>query len=93
LDINMPLYTFLNKKTNEEYDEVMSYEALLNYLKQEHIQQVFKIKITRYSDAGGMKDQFTDWCKENNVKGKGDFKPYGKATKGMKEGKNGKKKN
>ena len=40
-----------------------------------------------------MKDQFTDWCKENNVKGKGDFKPYGKATKGMKEGKNGKKKN
>ena len=38
-----------------------------------------------------MKDQFTDWCKDNKVKDgdKGNFKPYGKATKGFKEGKNG----
>ena len=87
----MPLYTFINKNTNEEYDEVMSYEALLEYVKRDDIQQVFKIKITRYSDAGGMKDQFTDWCKDNKVKDgdKGNFKPYGKATKGFKEGKNG----
>ena len=87
----MPLYTFRNKNTNEEYDEVMSYEDVIEYVKQEDIEQVFKIKITRYSDAGGMKDQFTDWCKDNKVKegDKGDFKPYGKATKGFKEGKNG----
>tara|TARA_R110000772_G_scaffold8212_4_gene27339 strand:+ start:195 stop:458 length:264 start_codon:yes stop_codon:yes gene_type:complete len=87
----MPLYTFKNLETNEEYDEVMSYEDLLEYVKRDDIQQVFKIKITRYSDAGGMKDQFTDWCKDNKVKDgdKGNFKPYGKATKGFKEGKNG----
>lgn len=85
----MPLYTFKNKETQEEYDEVMSYENLLEYVKQDNIEQVFKIKITRYSDAGGMKDQFTDWCKDNNVKGKGDFKPYGKATKDFTEKKNG----
>ena len=30
----MPLYTFKNKKTNKEYDEVMSYEELQEYLKQ-----------------------------------------------------------
>ena len=87
----MPLYTFINKNTKEEYDEVMSYEALLEYVKRDDVEQVFKIKITRYSDAGGMKDQFTDWCKDNKVKDgdKGNFKPYGKATKGFKEGKNG----
>ena len=87
----MPLYTFINKNTNEEYDEVMSYEALLEYVKRDDVEQVFKIKITRYSDAGGMKDQFTDWCKDNKVKDgdKGNFKPYGKATKGFKESKNG----
>tara|TARA_R110000822_G_scaffold261880_1_gene386374 strand:- start:27 stop:290 length:264 start_codon:yes stop_codon:yes gene_type:complete len=87
----MPLYTFKNLETNEEYDEVMSYEALLEYVKRDDVEQVFKIKITRYSDAGGMKDQFTDWCKDNKVKDgdKGNFKPYGKATKGFKEGKNG----
>ena len=27
----MPLYTFKNLETNEEYDEVMSYEDLLEY--------------------------------------------------------------
>ena len=85
LDINMPLYTFKNLETNEEYDEVMSYEELQKYLKQDNIQQVFKFNMLRYSDGGGMKDQFTDWCKESSVNGKGDFKPYGKAAKGMKQ--------
>jgi hypothetical protein len=75
----MPIYTFKNLETNEEYDEVMSYEKLQEYLKQDNIQQVFN------SDGGGMKDQFTDWCKESSVNGKGDFKPYGKAAKGMKQ--------
>ncbi len=66
----MPLYTFKNTQTNEEYDEVMSYEELQEYLKQDNIHQVFKMNIYRYSDAGGIKDQFTDWCKEDKVKGK-----------------------
>jgi hypothetical protein len=47
----MPLYTFKNTKTDEEYDEVMSYEELQEYLKQEDIHQVFKMNIYRYSDA------------------------------------------
>jgi len=79
----MPLYTFKNTKTNEEYDEVMSYEELQEYLKQEDIHQVFKMNIYRYSDAGGIKDQFTDWAKDDKVNGKGDFKPYGKGEKGF----------
>ena len=53
----MPLYTFKNLQTNEEYDEVMSYEDLQEYVKQEDIQQVFKINIYRYSDNNGIKDQ------------------------------------
>ena len=79
----MPLYTFKNTTTDEEYDEVMSYEELQKYLKQEHIHQVFKMNIYRYSDAGGIKDQFTDWAKDSKVNGKGDFKPYGKGKKGF----------
>ena len=38
----MPLYTFKNLKTNQEYDEIMSYEDLKEYVKQKHIQQIFK---------------------------------------------------
>ena len=76
----MPLYTFKNTKTNEE---VMSYEELQEYLKQEDIHQVFKMNIYKYSDAGGIKDQFTDWAKDDKVNGKGDFKPYGKGKKGF----------
>jgi len=79
----MPLYTFKNTQTNEEYDEVMSYEELQEYLKQDNIHQVFKMNIYRYSDAGGIKDQFTDWCKEDKVKDKGEFQPYGKGKKGF----------
>ena len=41
----MPLYTFKNLETNEEYDEVMSYEELQEYLKQDNIQQVFKFNM------------------------------------------------
>jgi uncharacterized membrane protein len=61
----MPLYTFKNTKTNEEYDEVMSYEELIEYLKQDNIEQVFKMNMFRYSDGNGMKDQFTDWCRDS----------------------------
>ena len=92
----MPLYTFKNKKTNKEYDEVMSYEELQEYLKQKHIQQIFKLNIYKYSDAGGIKDQFTDWAKDKNVSDKGEFNPYGKGKKGfdkMKQEQEGKKDN
>jgi|TARA_B100001094_G_scaffold330774_1_gene396863 hypothetical protein len=77
----MPLYTFKDKNKNIEYDKELSYEDLQEYIKQDHIEQVFKMNIFRYADGGGIKDQFTDWCKDSTVKGKGNFNPYGKATK------------
>ena len=46
----MPIYTFKNKLTNEQYDEIMTYDELQEYIKQEHIEQVFKINLYRYSD-------------------------------------------
>ena len=75
----MPVYTFRNKNTSEQYDKVMSYEELQEYLKQENIEQIFKINIYRYSDNNGTKDQFTEWAKDPNIKGNGEFKTYGKA--------------
>ena len=37
----MPVYTFLNKKTNKEYDEMMSIAEMEDYLKKnKHITQV-----------------------------------------------------
>ena len=78
LDTNMPLYTFRNKKTDEQYDEVMSYEELQEYLKQEDVEQVFKMNIFRYSDNNGIKDQEHSWLKDPKIEGNGGFKPYGK---------------
>ena len=75
----MPLYTFRNKDTSEQYDRVMSYEELQEYLKQENIEQIFKINICRYSDNNGAKDQFTEWSRDKNITGDGGFKTYGKA--------------
>ena len=75
----MPLYTFRNKDTSEQYDKVMSYEELQEYLKQENIEQIFKMNICRYSDNNGAKDQFTEWAKDKNITGDGGFKTYGKA--------------
>ena len=89
----MPVYTFKNKKTNEEYDEIMSYDELVEYLKQDNIQQVFKINIFKYADGGGMKDQFNDWCKSTSVNGKEEFKPYGKARNDADRRKDDKEKN
>ena len=77
----MPLYTFKDKNKNIEYDKELSYEDLQEYIKQDHIEQVFKMNIFRYADGNGIKDQFTDWCKDSTIKGKGNFNPYGKATK------------
>ena len=75
----MPLYTFRNKNTSEQYDKQMSYDELQEYLKQEHIEQIFKINICRYSDNNGAKDQFTEWARDKNITGDGGFKTYGKA--------------
>jgi len=39
----MPIYTFLNKKTNKEYDEMMSIAEMEDYLnKNKHITQIIK---------------------------------------------------
>tara|TARA_R100000697_G_scaffold85022_1_gene97030 strand:+ start:322 stop:603 length:282 start_codon:yes stop_codon:yes gene_type:complete len=89
----MPLYTFRNKDTREEYDKVMSYEELQEYLKQESIEQVFKINIYRYSDNNGAKDQFTEWAKDSSVNGNGGFKTYGKAMTDYDRKQNDKEKN
>ena len=74
----MPIYTFRNKQTNKEYDESMSYDNLKKYLKQDNIEQVFKINIYRYSDNNGIKDQEMGFLRDPKVEGDGSFKPYGK---------------
>ena len=74
----MPKYTFRNIHTDENYDMMMSYEELQKYIKQEHIEQVFKINLYRYSDNNGIKDQETAWLRDPEVKGDGAFRPYGK---------------
>ena len=76
----MPLYTFKKKDTDEQYNKIMTYEELLEYLdKNKDIQQVFKMNIFRYSDNNGTKDQFTEWARDASVSGNGEFKTYGKA--------------
>ena len=89
----MPLYTFRNKDTSEQYDRVMSYDELQEYLKQENIEQIFKINICRYSDNNGAKDQFTEWAKDKNITGAGGFKTYGKARTDYDKRKDDKEKN
>ena len=74
----MPLYTFRNKHTQEQYDEILTYEELQEYIKQDHIEQVFKMNIYRYTDNNGIKDQEMDYLKDKNIQGNGEFKPYGK---------------
>jgi hypothetical protein len=56
----------------------MSYEELQEYLKQEDVEQVFKMNIFRYSDNNGIKDQQHAWLKDPKIEGNGVFKPYGK---------------
>ena len=65
LDIDMPTYTFRNKKTKEVYDIVMSYEDLLKYRKKRNVEQVFQpYKVFRLNDMGGKESEFRDWCKQ-----------------------------
>ena len=39
----MPSYTFINKLTNKKYDKIMSYEELIEYLKDSDIEQEYKV--------------------------------------------------
>ena len=50
----MPSYTFINKLTNKKYDKIMSYEELLEYIKDPNIEQEYKMSIFRCSDNNGM---------------------------------------
>ena len=74
----MPSYTFKNKETNEHYDKVMTYEELVEYIKNPNIEQVYKINLFRYSDNNGIKDQEHAFLKDPNIHGNGKFEPYGK---------------
>ena len=74
----MPIYTFKNKLTNKKYDKVMSYEELLEYIKDPNIEQEYKMSLFRCSDNNGEKDQIIDWCRDKEVRGNGKFETYGK---------------
>ena len=61
----MPIYTFLNKKTNKEYDEMMSISEMEEYLeKNEHITQVIK-GLNIISGASGITMKTDGGWKEN----------------------------
>ena len=61
----MPVYTFLNKKTNEEYDDFMSIADMEEYLKKNpHITQVIKgLNIVR--GVSGITNKTDSGWKEN----------------------------
>ena len=61
----MPIYTFLNKKTNKEYDEMMSIADMEEYLKKnKHITQVIK-GLNIISGASGITNKTDGGWKEN----------------------------
>ena len=61
----MPIYTFLNKKTNKEYDEMMSISEMEDYLKKnKHITQVIK-GLNIISGASGITNKTDGGWKEN----------------------------
>ena len=74
----MPIYTFINKLNNKRYEKIMTYEELIEYIKDPNIEQEYKMNIFRYSDNNGIKDQQHAWLKDPKIEGNGVFKPYGK---------------
>ena len=61
----MPVYTFLNKKTKKEYDEMMSIAEMEEYLdKNPHITQVIK-GLNIISGASGITMKTDGGWKEN----------------------------
>ena len=74
----MPIYTFINKLNNKRYEKIMTYEELIEYIKDPNIEQEYKMNIFRYSDNNGIKDQEMNFLKDPKVHGNGKFEPYGK---------------
>ena len=61
----MPIYTFLNKKTNKEYDEMMTISEMEEYLeKNKHITQIIK-GINIVSSTGERTGKTDSGWKEN----------------------------
>ena|SRR5210317_78940 len=61
----MPIYSFLNKKTNKEYDEMMSISEMEDYLKKnKHITQIIK-GINIVSSTGERTGKTDSGWKEN----------------------------
>jgi len=61
----MPIYTFLDKKTKKEYDEMMSISEMEEYLeKNKHITQVIK-GLNIISGASGITNKTDSGWKEN----------------------------
>jgi hypothetical protein len=49
----MPVYTFENNKTNEEFDLTLSYEEMLKFIEDNpHVNQVFRMNIVDPVGAG-----------------------------------------
>ena len=76
----MPIYTFINKLTNKRYEKIMTYEELIEYIKDPNIEQEYKMNLFRYSDNNGIKDQETDWMRDPVIRGNWKFEPYGKVA-------------
>ena len=76
----MPIYTFINKLTNKRYEKIMTYEELIEYIKDPNIEQEYKMNLFRYSDNNGIKDQETDWMRDPVIRSNGKFEPYGKVA-------------
>ena len=74
----MPIYTFINKLKNKRYEKIMTYEELIEYIKDPNIEQEEKMNIFRYSDNNGIKDQEHAFLKDPEIHGNGKFEPYGK---------------
>jgi hypothetical protein len=65
----MPIYTFINKLNNKRYEKIMTYEELIEYIKDPNIEQEYKMNIFRYSDNNGIKDQEMNFLKDPKVHG------------------------
>ena len=60
----MPVYTFKDLTTGQEYDKVKSYEDMLKYKKKPNVEYVLKApKTFRLNDMGGPEDSFREWCR------------------------------
>lgn len=59
----MPTYTFRNKKTNEIYNIVLTYEEFLKYKKKRSIERIFSAPaLTNLSS--GAEGSFREWCRQ-----------------------------